>query len=221
MHVSRVLALCEDLSASDGDPDRIRTLLQDLGRQHARQGTTEEQLDMLGPVACHTARPAVFAAGLWSVEVERAWAHLFDLVAALMREGHRSQKDEEERQESAAASSGCGAAADARLDRAERRLRAVLDEKRRSMGPPPPSSALAAGAADSFPTLTHVVILKDTWTGLVRHMHELGLAAVVKLFKINYNLRCATMALSFSRYHTVRTFAGFTRLPKFGTGLIV
>ncbi len=84
-----------------------------------------------------------------------------------------------------------------RLSRADERLRAVLEEKRRRRGPLPPSSALAAGLASasgggpgsSFPTLTQVVILKDTWTGLVQHMHELGLAAVVKLFKINYNLR--------------------------------
>ncbi len=78
------------------------------------------------------------------------------------------------------------------MARADERLRAVLEEKRRRQGAPPPSSALAAGlmGADAlFPTLTHVVILKDTWTGLVQHMHELGLAAVVKLFKINYNLR--------------------------------
>ena len=32
-------------------------------------------------------------------------------------------------------------------------------------------------------------MLKDTWTGIVEHMHELGLTAVVKLFKINYNFK--------------------------------
>jgi hypothetical protein len=40
-----------------------------------------------------------------------------------------------------------------------------------------------------FPTLTHVIMLKDTWAGVVEQMHELGLTAVVRLFKINYNLR--------------------------------
>lgn len=32
-------------------------------------------------------------------------------------------------------------------------------------------------------------MLKDTWAGIVGQMHELGLSAVVKLFKINYNLK--------------------------------
>ena len=40
-----------------------------------------------------------------------------------------------------------------------------------------------------FPTLTHVIMLKDTWSGIIEQMHELGLTAVVRLFKINYNLR--------------------------------
>ena len=33
-------------------------------------------------------------------------------------------------------------------------------------------------------------MLKDTWSGIIEQMHELGLTAVVRLFKINYNLRC-------------------------------
>ncbi len=97
MHATRVLSLAEDIIGSAGNPDKIRTMLRDLGRQHRRQGITEEQLDMLGPVVCHTVRPVVFRSGLWSVEVEKSWAHLFDLVAALMKEGHQSQRDEDEK----------------------------------------------------------------------------------------------------------------------------
>ncbi len=184
------------------------------------KGLTEEQMDMLGPVVCHTLRPLVFRSGLWSIEVEKAWTQLFDLVAAFMKEGHQVQREEEEKvtlmytveiaitvihvvvflqmkaaAESAAASVS-GSSSSRSMARADHRLRAVLEEKRRRQGPPPPASALAAGLAGSdasFPTLTHVVILKDTWTGLVQHMHELGLAAVVKLFKINYNLRLLFM----------------------------
>ena len=37
MHASRVLALAEDLIANAGDPQKIRTLLQDLGKHHFRQ----------------------------------------------------------------------------------------------------------------------------------------------------------------------------------------
>jgi hypothetical protein len=34
-----------------------------------------------------------------------------------------------------------------------------------------------------------VLLLRDTWNCLLQQMHQLGLVAVVKLFKINYNLR--------------------------------
>ena len=44
------------------------------------QGITQEHLDMLGPLICHTIRPLVFKAGLWSIEVEKSWTHLFDMV---------------------------------------------------------------------------------------------------------------------------------------------
>ncbi len=99
MHSSRVLALVVDLIGSAGNPEKVRNMLQDLGRHHRRQGITEEQLDMLGPVVCHTLRPMVFRSGLWSIEVEKSWTHLFDLVAALMKEGHHAQKEEEEEED--------------------------------------------------------------------------------------------------------------------------
>ena len=54
------------------------------------QGITEEHLDMLGPIVCHTIRPVVFKSGLWSIEVEKSWNHLFDMVAVLMRRGYPS-----------------------------------------------------------------------------------------------------------------------------------
>ena len=40
-----------------------------------------------------------------------------------------------------------------------------------------------------FPTLTHTLILKDTWAVIVEQMHELGLSTFVKLFRLSANLR--------------------------------
>ena len=40
---------------------------------------------MLGPIICQTIRPLVFKAGLWTIEVEKSWTHLFDMVATLMK----------------------------------------------------------------------------------------------------------------------------------------
>jgi len=47
---------------------------------------------MLGPLICHTIRPLVFKAGLWSIEVEKSWTHLFDMVATLMKRGYPQVK---------------------------------------------------------------------------------------------------------------------------------
>ena len=58
-----------------------------------QQGITEEHLDMLGPIVCHTIRPVVFKSGLWSIEVEKSWNHLFDMVAVLMRRGYPSNAE--------------------------------------------------------------------------------------------------------------------------------
>ena len=111
MHASRVLALGEDIVNNSGNPDKIRSLLQDLGKHHCQQvrdlyvytfwvtnqilhqGITEEHLDMLGPIVCHTIRPVVFKSGLWSIEVEKSWNHLFDMVAVLMRRGYPSNAE--------------------------------------------------------------------------------------------------------------------------------
>jgi len=101
-----------------------------------------------------------------------------DLVAALARAGYDIEDEfevEERRKESEKLKAVAG--------RASKWLDRVSDSD--SSG----EKNSWSNSAERFPTLTHVVILKDTWTGLVNHMHELGMAAVVRLFKINYSLR--------------------------------
>jgi len=138
MHASRVLAIVEDIVENTGNPDKIRSLMQDLGRNHHQQGITQEHLDMLGPIICHTIRPLVFRAGLWTIEVEKSWSHLFDMVATLMKRGYPE---------------------------VERSLQGF------------------------FPTLTHTLILKDTWGIIIEQMHEMGLPTFIKLFRLSANLR--------------------------------
>jgi len=145
MHASRVLAIVEDIVDNTGNPDKIRKLMQDLGRNHYKQGITQEHLDMLGPIICQTIRPLVFKAGLWTIEVEKSWTHLFDMVATLMKRGYPGAADE------------CN---------------------RSSIYGP-----------SFFPTLTHTLILKDTWVLIVEQMHELGLDTFLKLFRLSANLR--------------------------------
>ena len=93
---------------------------------------------MLGPIICHTIRPLVFRAGLWTIEVEKSWSHLFDMVATLMKRGYPG---------------------------VERCLTGF------------------------FPTLTHTLILKDTWGLIIEQMHEMGLPTFIKLFRLSANLR--------------------------------
>ena len=59
---------------------RLATGIFNRLRCDSFQGITQEHLDMLGPLICHTIRPLVFRAGLWSIEVEKSWTHLFDMV---------------------------------------------------------------------------------------------------------------------------------------------
>ena len=40
MHASRVLAIVEDIVDNTGNPDKIRKLMQDLGRNHYKQVCT-------------------------------------------------------------------------------------------------------------------------------------------------------------------------------------
>ena len=136
------------------------------------QGITQEHLDMLGPIICQTIRPLVFKAGLWTIEVEKSWTHLFDMVATLMKVLHicilvyQTLK---------------------RLSRLvslnvflfQRGYPGAADECNRSniYGP------------TFFPTLTHTLILKDTWVLIVEQMHELGLDTFLKLFRLSANLR--------------------------------
>ncbi len=100
---------------------------------------------MLGPLICHTIRPLVFRAGLWTIELEKSWNHLFEMVAMLMKRGYPNQ----------------------------------------SQGPLTETLAKAS----IFPSLTHTLILKDTWAVIVDQMHELGLSTFVKLFRLSANLR--------------------------------
>ena len=103
---------------------------------------------MLGPLICHTIRPVVFRAGLWTIELEKSWNHLFDIVATLMKRGYPNYG-----------------------------------------GPSEPLTSPSANPSGIFPTLTHTLILKDTWAVIVEQMQELGLSTFVKLFRLSANLR--------------------------------
>merc|ERR1712223_359007 len=154
MHTSRVLAVVEDIVENTGNPEKIRNLLLEMGRHHYKQGITLEHLEMLGPLICHTIRPLVFRAGLWTIELEKSWNHLFEMVATLMKRGYPLN----------AGGNSCTC-------------------------PPDVNNLSSASSGGIFPSLTHTLILKDTWAVIVEQMQELGLPTFVKLYRLSANLR--------------------------------
>ena len=128
---------------------------------------------MLGPIICQTIRPLVFKAGLWTIEVEKSWTHLFDMVATLMKVLHICI---------IVYQTLTALAFKASIIKClffQRGYPGAADECNRSniYGP------------TFFPTLTHTLILKDTWVLIVEQMHELGLDTFLKLFRLSANLR--------------------------------
>ena len=107
---------------------------------------------MLGPLICHTIRPVVFRAGLWTIELEKSWNHLFEVVATLMKRGYPNQSG-------------------------------IVGHTNEPMTSP------SSNPSGIFPSLTHTLILKDTWAVIVEQMQELGLPTFVKLFRLSANLR--------------------------------
>ena len=130
---------------------------------------------MLGPIICQTIRPLVFKAGLWTIEVEKSWTHLFDMVATLMKVLHKFIIVYQ-------TLSNLVLTFKASIIKCllfQRGYPGAADECNRSniYGP------------TFFPTLTHTLILKDTWVLIVEQMHELGLDTFLKLFRLSANLR--------------------------------
>lgn len=79
-----------------GNPERIRLALAQAGHRRWEEGVDQHQLELLGPVLAHVIRPLVWAKGLWTIELEKAWTHLFDIVACLMKLGYPQQFEEDE-----------------------------------------------------------------------------------------------------------------------------
>ena len=87
-HAMAIGSVVAEIQEHAGNPERIRQSLAQAGQRRYLEGVARQQLDMLGPVLAHVIRPLVWEKGLWSIEVEKAWTHLFDIVACLMKLGY-------------------------------------------------------------------------------------------------------------------------------------
>jgi len=95
-HAIAIGSVVAEIQEHAGNPERIRMSLAQAGQRRYLEGVERQQLDMLGPVLAHVIRPLVWEKGLWSIEVEKAWTHLFDIVACLMKLGYPQEFEEEE-----------------------------------------------------------------------------------------------------------------------------
>jgi len=95
-HAEAIGSVVTDIQENAGNPERIRMSLAQAGHRRCLEGVERSQLDMLGPILAHVIRPLVWEKCLWSVELEKAWTHLFDIVACLMKLGYPHEFEEEE-----------------------------------------------------------------------------------------------------------------------------
>ena len=76
MHASRVLAIVEDIVDNTGNPDKIRKLMQDLGRNHYKQ-------------VCHSGKGLItFKCNCWYNIL--FYTSLFIYLILFRRESHKS-----------------------------------------------------------------------------------------------------------------------------------
>lgn len=95
-HAAAIGSVVAEIQEHAGNPERIRMSLAHAGQRRYLEGVDRQHLDMLGPVLSHVIRPLVWEKGLWSIEVEKAWTHLFDIVACLMKLGYPQEFEEDE-----------------------------------------------------------------------------------------------------------------------------
>merc|ERR1719466_27896 len=95
-HAIAIGQVVQEIQEHAANPERIRLALEQAGQRRYEEGVERGQLDMLGPVLAHVIRPLVWEKGLWSIELEKAWTHLFDIVACLMKLGYPQEFEEEE-----------------------------------------------------------------------------------------------------------------------------
>ena len=121
--------------------------LAQAGQRRYLEGVERQQLDMLGPVLAHVIRPLVWEKGLWSIEVEKAWTHLFDIVACLMKLGYPQEFE---------VSKDLGMPDDDEtIDTDE----TYMQEE------------------EVFPNMAEIVILKDTWSVIARQVMKTAISA--------------------------------------------
>ncbi|CAH0768824.1 unnamed protein product [Bemisia tabaci] len=82
-HALRVMAFVQKAIARINEPEKLDTLLKDLGRKHYSYGAKVKYVDLIGPQFIQAIQPSL--KDRWNEELHQAWACLFQFMAYIMK----------------------------------------------------------------------------------------------------------------------------------------
>ncbi|XP_067009497.1 neuroglobin-like [Anabrus simplex] len=82
-HALRVMAFVQKAVARLHEPEKLQTLLQELGKKHHHYGAKEQYVDLIGPQFIQAIQPSL--EDRWTPELQQAWAQLFHYIAFFMK----------------------------------------------------------------------------------------------------------------------------------------
>ncbi|XP_025425683.1 neuroglobin-1-like isoform X1 [Sipha flava] len=82
-HALRVMAFVQKAVARLYEPDKLETLLRDLGKKHYHYGAKQKYVDLIGPQFILAIQPSLV--DQWSQETHSAWTALFLNMAYIMK----------------------------------------------------------------------------------------------------------------------------------------
>lgn len=97
-HALRVMNFVEKAIARLHEPEKLESLLQDLGRKHVSYGAKQKYVELVGPQFVLAIKPSLEKE--WNQELHDAWNHLFKIIEHIMV----ASMDEEEKNQKGSAS---------------------------------------------------------------------------------------------------------------------
>ncbi|XP_034241848.1 neuroglobin-like [Thrips palmi] len=82
-HALRVMAFVQKAVARLNEPEKLQTLVRDLGRKHVGYGAKRRYVDLIGPQFIQAIKPSLEPQ--WSDEMHEAWSRLFLHLSFVMK----------------------------------------------------------------------------------------------------------------------------------------
>ncbi|KAL0267060.1 UNVERIFIED_CONTAM: hypothetical protein PYX00_009428 [Menopon gallinae] len=91
-HALRVMAFVQKAVARLHEPEKLETLLKELGKKHVSYGAKQKYVELVGPQFILAIKPSLEKQ--WDDELHEAWTHLFKIIEYVMVS---SMEDEQKR----------------------------------------------------------------------------------------------------------------------------